>query len=230
MSLVLAIALVAMTATCHSQEIRASDVLAGYVRASGGEAAMRRVSTRVMTGFIVTPGGRAPLEIIQAEPSRFLRIIDSPVSGHSENGYDGTVAWSKNSEGVREMTGPPVEMVVRELHLHRPLVLSTQYVLLDAPKRDTVGGVAVYVISATTPDSTRETLYFDRSSGLLAGWDVSVGSIVLQTRLEDYRNVDGILLPFRIRRARPDFTWSEEFSQIRHNVPVESARFSKPAP
>ena len=226
---IVAIASLAMTVRCSGQEIRASDVLARYVRVSGGETALRRVRTRVLTGFIVTPAGRAPLQIIEANPNLFLRIIDSPVSGHSENGYDGRVAWTKNNAGVHEMTGPPVGMVLRELHLHRPLALRTFYSMLDAPRLDTLDGAPVYVMVGTTPDSTRETLYFDRTTGLLAGWDITISGVLLQNRLEDYRTVDGLQLPFRIRRARPDFRWSEEFSEIRHNAPVDVARFAKPA-
>ena len=224
-----AVLIATSAAKCYGQGISASQIVSKYVDASGGESAIRAIRTRVMTGFVVAPGGRAQLEIIEAAPDHFLRIIESPVSGHSENGYDGTVAWSRTAAGIREMSGPPVGMVVREQHLHRPLALQAFYVSIDSPRLDSVDGAAVYVVGAKTADGMSETLYFDRTTGLLAGWDVAIGGTVLQTRLEDYRTVDGVKLPFRFMRSRPDFKWTEELTEVKHNVSVDPARFSKPS-
>ena len=214
-------------AKCYGQTPSASDILARYIAASGGEAALRAVTTRVLEGHVVAPGGKARLEIVEAAPDRFLRIIDSPVSGHSENGYDGRVAWTANAQGTRRMLGPQVGMVTRELHLRRPLAMKEQYATFSSSRRDTLGGAEVFAISATTADSVSETLYFDQRTGLLAGWDVEVAGTTIRNRLEDYRRVDGVMVPFRVIRSRPDFRWSEEFDAIHQNVPVDTTRFSK---
>lgn len=215
-------------AKCYGQTPSASAIFARYIIVSGGETALQAVTTRVLEGHVVAPGGKARLEIIEAAPDRFLRIIDSPVSGHSENGFDGRVAWTKNSGGTREMSGPPVGMVKRELHLRRPLVMKDFYSTLSAPRPDTLGGARVFVITAMTRDSTAETLYFDEGTGLLAGWDAVVGGTTIRNRLDDYRRVDGAMVPFRVVRSRPDFRWSEELDEVRHNVPVDTTRFAKP--
>lgn len=215
-------------AKCYGQPSSASEILARYVAASGGEAALRAVTTRVLEGHVAAPGGNAPLEIIESAPDRFLRIIDSPASGHSENGYDGRVAWTRNSTGTRELSGAAVGMVLRELHLRRPLAMKDFYSGFSTPRRDTLGGADVIVLIATTKDSVSETLYFDRRTGLLAGWDATASGILITNRLDDYRRIDGVMVPFRVRRARPDFRWSEVFDEVRHNVPVDTTRFAKP--
>ena len=215
-------------AKCYGQKPSASEIFARYVAASGGQAALRAITTRVLEGHVVAPGGKARLEIVEAAPDRFLRIIDSPVSGHSENGFDGRVAWTTNAQGTRTMSGAQVGMVARELHLRRPLVMKELYATLSSPEENTLDGKAMFVISATTADSVPETLYFDRRTGLLAEWDVVVGDTHIRNRLEDYRRVDDVMVPFRVIRSRPDFQWSEVFDEVRQNVPVDTMRFAKP--
>lgn len=145
-----------------------------------------------MTGELITGGGKAPLEIVEAAPDRFLRVIESPVSGHSENGFDGTTAWSKNPRGAREVSGPEVGMLLREHHLYRPVELRRFYVSVTPPRADTLDGRAVYAIVGTTADSVAETLYCEWGSGLLTGWDVTIAETTLRTRLDDFRKVDGV--------------------------------------
>jgi hypothetical protein len=103
--------------------------------AAGGETAIRAVKTRAMAGDLVTGAGRAALEIVQMTPNRFLRVIDSPVSGRSENGFDGATAWTRNQRGTRDVTGPELGMLLRELHLYRPFELRGLLCVGDAAAR-----------------------------------------------------------------------------------------------
>jgi hypothetical protein len=47
-----------------------------------------------------------------------------------------------------------------------------------------------------------------------------------QTSFEDYHEVDGIKLPFRIRWALPTRAWSMSIGEVRHNVAVADEKFS----
>jgi len=221
------LAVMLRAAKCYGQ-ISADDVLKKYVAAVGGEAAIRSVHSRQLVGKVVTPGGEAPMEIIEAAPNKFLRIIDSPVSGRSENGLDGAVAWTRTDGGIQTVEGPPVGMMSRELALYRPIELATAYGSLKAPRSDSLDSRAVNVIEATSRDGMLEILYFDRESGLLSGWDVAIGGTTIRNRVDDYRLVDGIRIPFKVRRSRPDFSWSEVIDSVRHNVSTDDRRFSKP--
>lgn len=57
----------------------------------------------------------------------------------------------------------------------------------------------------------------------------ALGRSPLQTDYEDYREVDGIKRSFVQRQARPDFVFVIKWDSIKHNVPVDEARFEKPA-
>lgn len=224
------VALTSLHAAATAQAVPTTQqIFARYVSAAGGEAAIRGIRSRESVGQLVAPGGRAPLVILQVVPDRFLRILDSPVSGRSENGYDGRTAWSRNSAGVREITGPVVDQFRREYDLHRPLALPTYY-LETRVDTATLEGRPQFVVTAETTDHGTETLYFDRATGLMTGWDETIAGTLLRTRLGDYRPVDGVQVPFRVTRSRPGFTWTEEMRSVNHNVAVDSTRFLKPQP
>jgi hypothetical protein len=85
-----------------------------------------------------------------------------------------------------------------------------------------------FVIEALAADSIAETMYFDVHTGLLIRRDVTIQGLLLQAYFEDYREADGIKLPFAIRRIRNDFSWTNKFDEIKHNVPIDEAKFDMP--
>jgi hypothetical protein len=204
------------------------EVLSRHVEAAGGRARLEKVTTLVMTGTLATPGGTAPLEIHLKAPGKFYRRLDSPASGLSEIGSDGAVAWSANARGVREMQGPEVESAKREYDLRRPLRFRESYPHLALAGRERIAGGELYRIEARSGDGTLEVFHFDSATWRLSRWDVTLGGTTLRTIYEDFRAVEGVVLPFTWLRSRPDFAWTETFSEIRVNVPVEDGRFEKP--
>jgi hypothetical protein len=85
-------------------------------------------------------------------------------------------------------------------------------------------------------DGKGERLYFDAQTGLLLRRITStttiVGLIPEQVDYEDYRDVDGLKLPFTIRITAIDSFWSStrKFTEIKLNTPVDETKFNKPAP
>jgi len=45
---------------------------------------------------------------------------------------------------------------------------------------------------------------------------------------EDYKDVDGIKLPFTIRRSRQGFSFTHKFDDVKHNVPIDDSKSDKP--
>jgi hypothetical protein len=56
----------------------------------------------------------------------------------------------------------------------------------------------------------------------------ALGSIPEVTDFGDYKEVDGIKLPFTVSWSRMPFTSTQKFVEIKLNVPVESAKFDAP--
>jgi hypothetical protein len=57
-----------------------------------------------------------------------------------------------------------------------------------------------------------------------------VGPVPTQLDFSDYRDVGGIKMPFRWMKTWTDNQVVMTLKEIRTNVPVDAARFAKPAP
>ena len=60
--------------------------------------------------------------------------------------------------------------------------------------------------------------------------DSPVGKIPVQTDYSDYRDVNGVKLPFKFTQTWLDGRDNFELTQVRSNVTIDAAKFAKPAP
>ncbi|HLW75985.1 MAG TPA: hypothetical protein VKS01_03350, partial [Bryobacteraceae bacterium] len=58
--------------------------------------------------------------------------------------------------------------------------------------------------------------------------DTPVGRNPVQIDYADYREVDGVKIPFRWTLARTGGRFTIQLSEVKANVPVEDSRFAKP--
>ncbi len=205
-----------------------------YIQAIGGRTALERVTTRVMKGMLVTQGGmKAPLEVYEKAPNKTFTIFRAS-HGTNQMGFDGAIGWTKTPEqGLREESGEQLETIKSEAEFHKELKLRERYNKITLLGLAQLDNRETYVIEAAPPRGHPEKLYFDRQSGLLVRVDRIMErgqeKMQMQTYFEDYRTVDGLKLPFAIRRTRPNFTWTYQFDEIKLNLPLDDAKFNKPA-
>jgi hypothetical protein len=98
-----------------------------------------------------------------------------------------------------------------------------------------LGGThSVNIIQGTGPRGLLVTLYFDKDSGLLLRelryGNGPIGRVPTQIDYADYKDVDGIKLPFRITYAWLDGRDSIVLNEIKTNVAIDESKFGRPAP
>ena len=212
----------------------ADEIINKYVAAIGGQAAIDKIKTRVMKGTIATAIGQTlTYEIVQAAPDRAYEMFVSQ-RGTGERAVSGNTGWEKNPQGVRDITGQQLADLKMSLQLFRNLKLKEQYTSLRVGgRKEKIGERDVYVITGTTPDKQRERLFFDVENGLLLRRvtynETMIGIIPEQTDFEDYREVDGVKIPFRWTLARPNGRFTIQILEVKTNVPIEDSRFAKSA-
>jgi Photosynthetic reaction centre cytochrome C subunit len=93
---------------------------------------------------------------------------------------------------------------------------------------------SVDVVQGTGPRGLLVTLFFDKDTHLLlrelrygAG---PIGRVPTQIDYSDYKDVNGLKLPFRITYAWLDGRDSIVLNDIKTNVPIDEKKFAKPAP
>lgn len=215
------------------------EIFQQYVAALGGEEALKKVTSRRMAGTVEYIGvgqrGTAPLEIYWEAPDKFYQVIRAPF-GLIERGVNGSEGWGSHPQtGSRKLSPHEMLEARREWSLYQPLLIRDLYRKMRYEGRTRVDGQDFDVIAAETKQGRTERFYLDPSTHLpvrLELWEegpeaVRAGELYLaRFYLTDYRKLDGIAVPFRIRRVRPNSEAIYTFTEVAQNVRIDSKLFS----
>ena len=98
----------------------------------------------------------------------------------------------------------------------------------------TMGDKDYVVVQGTSPAGTLATFYFDPDTGLLMRMVRYTNSIVgrfpTMTDYSDYREVNGVKLPFKWVYSWLDGRETFELTDVQLNAAVDGSKFAKPAP
>ncbi len=213
----------------------ADEILAKYTEALGGSAVIDKLKTRTSKGTAMSSDG-IPLgyELYDSAPDKVYVVFTSPKQGVFENGFDGRIGWQKSKFGLRELAGEDL-LSLRRNDLFRDIKLKEQFSRLTFGGKDKIGDRDVYVLRGVTIDNRRERLYFDVQTGLLVRRITNLPTMIAiipeQTDFEDYRNVDGLMVPFTVRVSSVDrnATVTRQFTEVKLNGPIDETKFNKPA-
>jgi hypothetical protein len=217
----------------------ADQILARYMEALGGSAAIEKLKTRSMKGTWITSNGiTLGYEVYQAAPDGIYTVLNTPKQGIIERGFNGQTAWEKSSRGLRDLEGIDLFYLKRYPNLFKDIKLQGQFTRISFGGKDKIDGKDVYVLRGFGIDGKGERLYFDQQTGLLMRRITStttiVGVIPEQVDYDDYRDVDGLKLPFTIRTSITAidsfYSSTRKFTEIKLNVPVDETKFKKPPP
>jgi photosynthetic reaction center cytochrome c subunit len=204
-------------------------------------------------------GGGGDVEIVAKAPDKRATIIlfkQETGRGDQIRTYDGRTGWLRtplNVLGEFQLMGGDLDGARFDAQLSFPGQIKqiltnlktgppTSITDLPAPasqaslQKDVTSDQThvVDVVQGTGPRGLLVTLYFDKQSGLLLRElrysNSPIGRVPTQIDFADYRDVSGIKFPFRITYAWLDGRDSIVLNDIRTNVPVDEAKFGKPAP
>jgi hypothetical protein len=212
----------------------AEQIIAKYEQAIGGRAAHDKLKSRIMKGTQITSDGTAlPLEVYQVAPNKLATIVTTK-GGPMMSGYNGNVGWMKNARGQREMSGGQLAQMKLAAAFAGDFMFREMYPGMAVVGKEKINEREAYVLASQVSDHRTERLYFDTETGLLlrilSSTQTLLAPLPEQTDFEDYRDVDGVKLPFTIRQSFVDpwTGWTRKFTEIKHNVPVDDTKFNMP--
>jgi photosynthetic reaction center cytochrome c subunit len=219
-------------ATAHS--LPAPDqLLDKYLQALGGANAIDKITTRVMKGNIQFGGKSLPIEIYCKSPEQRISFMRNP-EGDSVTAFNGHEGWIQNPKGpLHEMHGNELDGASIDADLHLPAHLKKMFTELRVSGKEKIGDHDTYDLIGRREGKTPIRLYFDQQSGLLVRLirygDTALGWLPTQIDYDDYREADGVKVPYRWTLARPSGRFTIQISELHENVPVDEAKFVKPA-
>ncbi|MGA2643815.1 MAG: c-type cytochrome [Candidatus Sulfotelmatobacter sp.] len=203
-----------------------------YVSAVGGTTAIERISSRVMQGTITFGDKNMPIDIYSKDPDMRVSLTHTP-DGDSITAFDGHEGWlGVPKRPVREMHGPDVDAASMDADLHFPAHLKTMFSEAKVQGTEKVDGHNAYLVVGQREGKTPLRLYFDEQSGLLVRLvrfgETPLGRLPTQIDYADYRETGGVKIPYRWTLARPGGRFTIQVSDLKQNVPVDDAKFTKP--
>ena len=70
-------------------------------------------------------------------------------------------------------------------------------------------------------------LWFNQQTGLLVRLEYTVDRAVMQMDCDDYRDVGGLMVPFKLRHTGTE-NWTIQCSEVKLNEPIDDAAFARP--
>ena len=209
-------------------------VLDAYVQALGGRAAVEKVASRVMRGTVTDRAGqKSPIVVEEKAPAMVRRFVDGKPAAMTF-ASDGTTSWAQEGTSAWAVTNVfELQEAARLAELTLPLQMKTRYQNLSVARYARLDGQDMIIVNGRSAPAVAEQFYFDKQSGLLVRRVVSTrtafGILPEQIDYSDYRVVNGVKVPFQVRHATWDSVNTSKFDDVKINVPVDDARFAKPA-
>jgi hypothetical protein len=210
----------------------ADQIVAKYVTALGGADAVNKVTSRVQTGTSVVGGYTTPIEIYSKANKRIS--IMKPQGAESVTAYDGTSGWMVTTgRPLREMNSSDLDAAKMDADLHFATDIQKEFSDWRVLPEEKVGDHQAVVIRGRMPDKPPVKFYFDEQSGLLLRLvrfaETPLGNNPTQIDYADYRDVDGVKVPFSWTIARPGNRFTIQIEKTQQNVPVDDSKFAKPS-
>lgn len=210
----------------------AEALLDKYVAALGGGAAIQKIASRVEKGTTVAGGKNVEVEIFAQAPDKWA-LVRHVGEGQSSEIYDGHSGWVGIPKRPARAMHPGDEEAARmDADLQFPLHLQEKFPELRVEYPEKINGREAYVLFASRNGQPAAKFYFDEESGLLMRLvryaESPLGLNPSQVDYADYREVDGVQVPFRVTMSDPGNAAAIQFEEIRQNVAIDPAVFRKP--
>jgi photosynthetic reaction center cytochrome c subunit len=209
-------------------------ILAKYVEAIGGTGAIQKNHTRVEQGGVEGPRGlRATIETYRTAPDKAFAIVHRP-NGDVTEGVDGQIGWGTRPHGeVTEESGDELARSKQWAEFYPGEQFEKDYERFQVRGTENVNGREAYLVMAWWKGDGADRIYFDTQTGLLLRIshriESPLGALPLQTDYEDYRDVNGLKIPFIVRVTRVDGTTTYTWRKMDANVAIDPGRYEKPA-
>ena len=215
---------------------KVGEILDRYEKAIGGRAAWEKFSSQVMMGTIEVPSMELSGTVMIHEKAPNKVLVAVIINGAAfQQGFDGTIGWTDDPKnGLRDQAGAELAEAKRASDFLHSFKMRRAYASMAVAGSEKIGERDTWVIEAGVPEGGDPTkMYFDKQSGLLLraisqNHDAD-GVSQLKEDFDDYREVDGVKMPFVSRQTNGDTTYTMRISEVHHNVDLSDSEFAKPA-
>jgi outer membrane lipoprotein-sorting protein len=210
------------------------EIVERSIEAIGGKEALKKINNRVGEGTLEIKGLgiKGKLVSYQARPNKMYTHVEIEGIGTIEQGSDGEVVWEMSTlTGGRVKQGEERAALLLFSHFDESELLE-KFEKIECVGVEEVGGEACYKVVATPKEAMPITTYYSKQSGLplkaVLTFPHQAGKLEVENLMQDYREVDGLLLPHRNVEKVMVIESLVTIDKFRHNVELPEDRFAPP--
>lgn len=212
-----------------SADISAEDVIAKYVEAVGGKAAIDKVESYKTEGVMSMMGQNVNILVVFKKPSNVATYITMGDMVIQKIIYDGKTLKMSGMQGEKELTeGAEVD----EMKNNAGFCNEQNYIAngyhLSVEGVEPVNGKDAYVLKVNK-GKVSMTEYYDVESGLKVKTVATVegpqGEIQQVTEISDYKEVDGVKVPFLMKQNMMNMATTTTLTSVEINKPIDESLF-----
>jgi photosynthetic reaction center cytochrome c subunit len=209
------------------------ELLDKYLAAVGGAAAVEKITSRVQKGKLLAFGGQTfPADQYSKTPDKRVSIMHLK-DGDSVTAFDGQHGWmSVPGRPAHMMSASENDSARLDADLYFPAHVKTLYSKFTVKNGEKIDGHDTYLVEGHEEGRPPLRLYFDTQTGLSVRMvryaQSPLGLNPTQIDYADYREADGVKVPFRWTVSRPGNRFTIQVEEMKQNVPVDDAKFTAP--
>ena len=183
----------------------AKQVVDRFIKALGGEAAIRAHTVRVMQGTMEMPGQGMSAEMLvkSMAPDKMRMDMTIPGMGKIEAGFDGEVAWAMNPmAGPMIQEGKELAQTKRQADFFSDLHGENLFKSMTNSGQADFEGKPCWKVELVTPEGETVVEYFNVETGLVDGSTLTqespMGPLTITTVISEYKEFGGVLSPTKM--------------------------------
>ena len=208
-----------------------------YIQAVGGAQRAGAITSITAKGTYVgydTDHAKVAVEIVAKAPNQRSHIVHA-LFGDKVTVTDGRNGWFASPDKpapLIQLTGGNLDGAKLDTMVLFPGLVKTMATNWRVGSTS-IEDKDVQVVQGTV-NGQNFNLYFDEDTGLLVRMvrfaDSLMGRVPTQMDFSNYKEVNGVKLPFTIITTWTDNQTTTELTSIQANGPVDAAKFNRPAP
>ena len=211
------------------------ELIAKNLEARGGEARLKAINTRKVSGTITLQGMDAKMEVLAKRPNLMLQEM---TAGEQRfvTAFDGRQAWALNpmlGATPQRVEGPQAEALRDQAQFDGLLLGAHQRgETIEVAGKEIVEGTPTWKL-AIKRENRATNVFLDEKTGLERKVSATItgdaGEILIESVISDYQPVDGAMVPRRVEtRVGGQLQATVRIESVEFNVPVDDNRFEMP--
>lgn len=212
----------------------AEAILQKYRDAIGGEAAIRKHTSRRFKGTFEIPaqGMKGDLTVTAMAPNLMTVVVTLPGLGELRRGFDGKVAWSVDPAiGPRLLEGREADEFKHSADFYDDLHEASKFKSITVVGKGPFEGQECYEVKLVRDSGFEYTEYFSVDTGLIVGGKLKassqMGEVPVTTVSGEYKAFDGVLVPTVTKQKMMGLEQVVTISSVSFD-PVDPSEFALP--